>query len=71
MAIVGILLFSVVFAVSLWAIFATVAPRWDRIVALLNGSAFETNTHVPVAARRSVRRMEPVRFRPQPQRVAA
>ncbi len=70
MAIIGMILFSAVLAASTWAIAMTVAPRWSRIVALLDGSAFAP-VPVPVAARRTVRRIEPARTYRRSLRAAA
>ena len=71
MTIVAILLFSVTFALSLWAIIDTVVPRSQYILTLLNGDAFGSAQRVPVAALRTVRRMEPVRHQPSLRRAAA
>ena len=70
MTIVAILLFSVVFAVSIWTMIDTVSSRSRYIRALLNGSAFGAPQRVPVAALRTVRRVETVRYQ-QPLRRAA
>ena len=71
MTIVAILLFSVTFAVSLWAIIGTVVPRSQYILTLLNGDALGSAQRVPVAALRTVRRMELVRHQPSLRRAAA
>lgn len=70
MAILGIILFSVAFAVALWAMAITIAPRWQRIVALLDGSAFAAPP-LPVAHRRVVRRLQVSRIPAREWRAAA
>ena len=70
MAVIGLVLFSTVFAVSIWAIVDTVAPRLAQIAALLDGSAFAP-VRMPVAARRTVRRLEPARTYRRSLRAAA
>lgn len=61
MAITALILFSAALAAAVWTIVATVAPRLDYIVALLDGRASGPEP-VLVAARRTVRRIEPVRL---------
>lgn len=73
MAILSILVFGGAFAVSLWAIHATIAPAADRIVDLLaNGPVASRILPVPVPARSSLRdvRVRGVTARP-PLRAAA
>lgn len=64
MAILGLMLFSITLAISLGTIAATLLPRWNYVVALLDGSAFAPAAQ-PVAARRRVNRIAPVTLRAQ------
>ncbi len=54
--------FMSVLAVSLWAMFVTIAPRIDYIAALLSG-AVVAPVMVPVAQRRRVRQLNPLSVR--------
>ena len=60
MAVLGFLFFLGVLATAMWAMFVTITPRASYIAALLSGSAAAPML-VPVAQRRSVRRIKPLK----------
>lgn len=60
-AIVAALLFTTAFAVSLWAMFAAIAPRWGYMRALMLGEAVPALAPVQAARVRVMPRVAPRR----------
>ncbi|MES2754830.1 MAG: hypothetical protein V4659_09210 [Pseudomonadota bacterium] len=70
MTFVTFAIFAAALAISLWTIFATIAPRHRYIVALLSGSVAAPVLQ-PVETRRRVRRISPLSLRSQAQLMRA
>ncbi len=74
MAILSYAVFGATFAASVWAIWATIAPQFSRIVDLLvNGPVATPTVAAPVPARSSLRnvRVRGVVSSPRPSQRAA
>ncbi len=72
MAVMAFLVFGVALAASLWSIYATVAPRFGRIVDLLTyGPVAMPMLPAPVPARSSLRNVRVRQVGSSPRRAAA